>query len=462
MEKKYTTENQHIIKKHHENYLKQELYHLIKSDESIFDFIQESSLDGLWYWDMEKPENEWMNPRFWTTLGYDPSEMPHKSSAWQHIIFQEDLSVAMTNFNRHCDDPKHPYDQVVRYKHKNGSTVWIRCRGLAIRDHSGKPIRMLGAHHDITKLKQAEEKLSQERILLRTIIERIPDAIYAKDHEARKTLANKADYKNCGFTHEEEVLGKSDFDIFPMQIAEEFFADDQKILKQEEKALHKLEKLQIKNGKTKWLMTTKLPLQNKDGDIIGIVGIGRDITQQKQDEEKLKISETTYREIFNAIEDALFVHDIKTGEILDVNATMLRMYGYNKEEIAGLTVADLSTNDEYYNEEKANYYIRKAGEGETITFEWYNRRKDESLFYSENILKYVKIAGQERILAIVRDITKRKLAEEKMTIMLKETNRMNRLMSGREDRIMELKKQVNKLSLELSQGIVYKSVEEPL
>ena len=133
-----------------DNYLKKELYELIKKDESIFDFIQLSSLDGLWYWDIENPENEWMNARFWETLGYNPDEMPHLSSAWQSIINPEDLQVALENFNKHVENPNHPYDQIVRYTLKNGSVVWIRCRGLAIRDANGKVIRMLGAHHDIT------------------------------------------------------------------------------------------------------------------------------------------------------------------------------------------------------------------------------------------------------------------------------------------------------------------------
>ncbi len=142
-------------------YLKKELYELIRTDKSIFDFIQESSFDGLWYWDLENPENEWMNEKFWTVLGYDPAEMPHKSSAWQSIINHDDLKVALDNFTKHCENPNHPYDQIVRYKHKNGSTVWIRCRGLAIRDKKGKPIRMLGAHHDITEHKESTEALQQ-------------------------------------------------------------------------------------------------------------------------------------------------------------------------------------------------------------------------------------------------------------------------------------------------------------
>jgi PAS domain S-box-containing protein len=149
------------------NYLKEELYALIKTDESIFDFIQESSLDGLWYWDLEQPEEEWMNPKFWTVLGYNHQEMPHKASAWQDIIYPDDLKVATENFIKHCENPDYPYDQTVRYTHKNGSTVWIRCRGLAIRDEHGTPLRMLGAHQEITDIKNSQLTLQIKTAQLR-------------------------------------------------------------------------------------------------------------------------------------------------------------------------------------------------------------------------------------------------------------------------------------------------------
>lgn len=159
MDCSYITDNQYAD--YDEHYLKEELYSLIKSDSMIFDFLQAGSLDGIWYWDLEKTGNEWMSPQFWKTLGVDPDEKQHLSQEWQNIIFPEDLEVALDNFYKHCKDPNHHYDQVVRYHHRNGSTVWIRCRGIAIRDKQGKPIRMLGAHTDITQLKQSEENLKQ-------------------------------------------------------------------------------------------------------------------------------------------------------------------------------------------------------------------------------------------------------------------------------------------------------------
>lgn len=165
-----------------DNYLKKELYELIKTDEKIFDFIQESSLDGMWYWDLENPENEWMNPKFWTVLGYNPDEMPHKSSAWQNIINQDDLKLAIENFTRHCQDPNHPYNQIVRYTHKNGSTVWIRCRGMAIRNESGKPVRMLGAHQDITEEKLLQSDIEKSTQIYKNIIQSIPIGMFIYEY----------------------------------------------------------------------------------------------------------------------------------------------------------------------------------------------------------------------------------------------------------------------------------------
>jgi PAS domain S-box-containing protein len=141
------------------NYLKKELYELIKTDDSIFEFIQNQSFDGFWFWDIENDENEWISPSFWETLGYNPNEMDHKTVAWQNIINPDDLLIANQNFTKHCQNPNHPYNQVIRYTHKNGSTVWMQSKGVVIRNSAGKPIRMLGINNDITELKQKEQLL---------------------------------------------------------------------------------------------------------------------------------------------------------------------------------------------------------------------------------------------------------------------------------------------------------------
>ena len=77
-----------------DHYLKRELYDLVQSDPAIFEFIQSGSLDGLWYWDLTEPEIEWMSPRFWEVLGFDPETKTHQAAEWQDLIFEEDLQTA--------------------------------------------------------------------------------------------------------------------------------------------------------------------------------------------------------------------------------------------------------------------------------------------------------------------------------------------------------------------------------
>jgi len=147
-----------------ENYLKEELYELLRNDPLLFDFIQDAMLDGIWYWDFENQENEWMSERFWKTFGYDPSEKQHLSSEWQEMIHPDDLLLVQKNLAKHIEDPSYPYDQVVRYTHKNGSIVWVRCRGIALHDHSGNVTRILGAHNDVTNIMQKQQELIQEKL----------------------------------------------------------------------------------------------------------------------------------------------------------------------------------------------------------------------------------------------------------------------------------------------------------
>ncbi|MEM9189310.1 MAG: PAS domain-containing protein [Myxococcota bacterium] len=142
-----------------EHYLKRELYTLVQERSEVFEFLQAGSLDGIWYWDMESPEHEWLSPRFKALFGYAEEEMDHTPEWWQANIHPDDLKAALANYEAHAADPNHPYDQVVRYRHKDGSTVWVRCRGMAIRDADGRPIRMLGAHTDVTAIKEAELRL---------------------------------------------------------------------------------------------------------------------------------------------------------------------------------------------------------------------------------------------------------------------------------------------------------------
>ncbi|WP_290652839.1 PAS domain S-box protein [Aquisalimonas sp.] len=124
------------------------------------------------------------------------------------------------------------------------------------------------------------------------------------------------------------------------------------------------------------------------------------------------LSERSYQEIFNASEDAIFVHDVNTGAIVDVNPRACTMYGYTREELCGMPVSEISSGVPPYTQEEAQRQLTRAAQGETARFEWHRRSRDGSLHWDEVVLKRAELAGVPRILAFIREVSERKAAEE--------------------------------------------------
>jgi PAS domain S-box-containing protein len=131
------------------------------------------------------------------------------------------------------------------------------------------------------------EELMQEverwRAILRTLIEMLPGTVYAKDLDCRKILANRADLRAMGVKTEEEALGKTDFEVYPRELAERFYADDQTVLKTGQPIPDREEIITIE-GESRWFLTSKAPVHDTSGRVIGLVGIGIDIHERKKAE----------------------------------------------------------------------------------------------------------------------------------------------------------------------------------
>jgi PAS domain S-box-containing protein len=142
------------------------------------------------------------------------------------------------------------------------------------------------AQQEIEERKEAEEALVAERAVLRTLIDLLPEIVYIKDLEGRKTLANYVDLQYMGAQSEAEVLGKTDFDFYPKDVAAKFYADDQIVLQAGESVLNREEVIVRGDGERRWLLTSKVPLRNEGGQVMGLVGVGRDITERVHSEEE--------------------------------------------------------------------------------------------------------------------------------------------------------------------------------
>ncbi len=268
----------------------------------------------------------------------------------------------------------------------------------------------------VIERKRAEEDLKNERLLLRTMIDNIPDSIYCKDTNCRKTLANKTELHYSGAKTEAEILGKTDFDLYPKEIAEGFFADDQAVMQTGQPVLDREEYLLDENGQRQWLLTSKLPLIDEKGNIIGIVGIGRNITNRKRAEEALSNERTLLRTIIDLIPDAIYVKDINGRKIL-ANPKEVQISGKNSEdEVLGKTDAELFPERVEKEFKKEDETVLQSGQS-VIDIEGKLIDKDGHV----NWLLGSKVPlrdAQGEIIGIVglnHDITERKRAEEEIT-----------------------------------------------
>jgi PAS domain S-box-containing protein len=184
----------------------------------------------------------------------------------------------------------------------DGSIAWLLTTKMPWRDKDGNIIGTFGATRNVTDLKEAEDKLNRERVLMRTVIDNLPDYIYAKDKQGHFVVNNMAHAKSFGAAPQ-EMLGKSDFDFFPPELAQQFYNDEQKIIETGTPVINQ-EQYKCKRGdksdQKRWSVSTKVLWRNDKGEVLGTVGVTRDIHEMKLAQEALRQSEERLREVLRS------------------------------------------------------------------------------------------------------------------------------------------------------------------
>jgi PAS domain S-box-containing protein len=228
---------------------------------------------------------------------------------------------------------------------------------LSISVYSTEKEYFVAVFDNITEQKQidktkklTEEKLAKERNLLRTLIDNMPDRIYAKDTIGRFIISNNALAIRMGLNNPEEIVGKTDFDFLPYELATQFHADEHEVIRSGKPLINREESMDDVSGAHRWNLATKVPLRDNEGIITGIVGLGREITKRKQAElqlakyaEQLKALNDTKDKFFSIIAHdlrgpfniLLNLSDILTSEIDTLTKDEIK--GYNNELRISLT-----------------------------------------------------------------------------------------------------------------------------
>lgn len=286
---------------------------------------------------------------------------------------------------------------------KDGSTIFIQLEGRIGHAIEGKFKQTLCVLSDITERRKTEKAIADERILLRTLIDNIPDPIYVKDTLGRKLISNRADLEVLGSASESSVFGKTDIESSYPGNASQTFSDDMSVIQTSQPILNKLEFFIDRKGTKRYYLTSKMPLTNDSGEIIGLVGVGHDITIQKQSEQKII-------QLSKGIEQspASIIITDTSGNIEYVNSKFTEITGYTFDEVKDKNSRILQSGHTPGKEYIKLWDTITAGNEYHSEIE--NRKKNGELYWESVLISPIRNEEGTIInyMAIKEDITSRK------------------------------------------------------
>ncbi len=190
------------------------------------------------------------------------------------------------------------------------------------------------------ELARLVEELARERELLRALMDNIPDHIYFKDRQSGFLRVNASVARMFGLSEPGQLVGKTDFDFFTQDHAQQAFDDEQEVVATGKPMIAKEERETWPDGRVTWVSTTKMPLRDANGTIVGTFGVSHDITERKRAEEAIRASEERYRELFENASDLVFTTDLKGG-LTSLNQVAAKTIGYSREEATGMNLRQL-------------------------------------------------------------------------------------------------------------------------
>ncbi len=402
---------------------KRQVAKALETERLILRDILEDTLAGYWDWDLLN-QQEYLSPTFKKMFGYEDHELPNSPETWQRLIVPEDLPAVLDTFEKHVQSRGAvPYYNEIRYRHKDGSIVWVICAGRVIEwDAAGNPLRLVGCHVDITARKQAEEALRQSEARLRTIYETVQAGIILQQAHGEIIQANQMACEILGLPVD-EVTHRTSVNTDWQMVLE----DGSPVPGEEHPSMITLNTGRpIRNAvrglfandpeKMRWLLINTEPIPDpQTGKVAEVTITVQDITEIKQAGEALRQSEAR---LSRAEEIAHLGHwdlDIRTKRIT-WSKEVYRLFDKDPATYVPSFVGFLST---IHPEDRENLLqIRDAGlqAKKSFSIDYRTVRPDGSLRYMQESVEFsTDEAGNiSRIFGTVQDITDRKRAEKEI------------------------------------------------
>lgn len=253
-----------------------------------------------------------------------------------------------------------------------------------------------------------EEELEIEKTKFKTIIKTLPDLLWLKDSDGVYLTCNKR-FEDFFGAKEKDIIGKTDYDFVSKELADFFRQHDVNAMNSNGPLINDEEVTFASDGHIEYLNTTKIKILDKKNNIIGVLGIARNISQIKEYQEKIEEEKFKYKNMMKNSTDAIFIVNLD-GYIEDCSNEFLRELGYSKEEAYKLHVSDYEA---IHSKELINENIKKT-EYKALSFESIYRRKDGSLFDVSIRIVRVTLNKEEYIYSSFRDITEQKKLHNKI------------------------------------------------
>ncbi|WP_181357565.1 PAS domain-containing sensor histidine kinase [Stenomitos frigidus] len=342
-------------------------------------------------------------------LGYSSDELAKMTHV--DITHPDDVGNNLEQIKQLLDGAIPQFQIEKRFVKKNGDWIWATLTVSIIRDPDGRTYS-LGMIEDITDRKQAEEALLENQQLLQLVIDSVPTAIFWKDRALRYLGCNHRFAIDAGLATPKDIIGKDDFELPWAIYAERSQVEDRQVITSKQPKLGREGLLLRARGEQCWIKTSKVPLYDNRGAVVGVLGTYEDITKRRQAEKSLRLTQFS---IDRATDPMWWVKP--DGSIYYVNDAACRDLGDNRESIIGKQVSDFSP--DLTAAEWDAYWLRIKAEGSS-TFETLLQAKDGSIFPIEVTANYIKLNDQEYQCSFVRNITDRKQTEDQLRSSLKE------------------------------------------